>query len=462
MKGPCDSGAYVQHITPQVEVRLMAGLSRRQFLAAGGGVTLASALSACGSPVATSFTGGQPSTADVIFWHLFGGGDGANMATMIADYQKSSGSSVEATLLSWGNPYYTKLSLAASSGRPPDTCVVHLSRLPLLAQAGLLEPVADQFSAAEVTEDKFTPAAWEKATVDGTTYAVPLDTHPFVLYYNTELADKAGLTESGGLKPMNNSDDFVNALKAMKDSSGNDYAAVCTITADPSTCWRLFSMVYSGAAGPLVEDQGTKVTIDRGAMEETFAFLQSLTGSEKLMPSTANNVTSSTLFSQGKVGFLFDGVWQLPTYRGVEGLDFNVVPFPALLGDEPVAYADSHALAIPTSSGRSPQRTEDAVAFIKGLLDQSSIWAEGGHVPAWLPVQESKEFQQLKPQSNYTEAAFNAVYDPAGWYTGAGSDFQTAMGSVVAGVLNGGTDPKSGVDAMTTSLEKFSTARPPV
>ncbi len=440
----------------------MTGLSRRQFLAASGGLTLAGAVSACGSPVATSFTGGQPSTADVIFWHLFGGGDGANMATMIDGFRKSSGRSVEATLLSWGNPYYTKLSLASSSGRSPDACVVHLSRLPLLAQAGLLEPIADQFSAAGVTEDKFTPAAWEKATVDGTTYAVPIDTHPFVMFYNTQLADKAGLTADGGLKPMNNSDDFIEALKAMKDAGGGDFGAVCTITADPSTCWRLFSMVYTGAAGDLVEDEGTKVTIDRGAMEETFAFLQSLTGSERLMPSTASNVTSSTLFSQGQVGFLFDGVWQLPTYRGIEGLDFNIVPFPALLGDEPVAYADSHALAVPASSGRPAERTADAVAFIKGLLDQSLTWADGGHVPAWLPVQESQEFKDLKPQSNYTEAAFNAVYDPPGWYTGAGSDFQTAMGSVVAGVLNGGTDPKDGVDAMTTSLQKFSTARPPV
>jgi multiple sugar transport system substrate-binding protein len=384
------------------------------------------------------------------------------MATMIADYQKSSGHSVEATLLSWGNPYYTKLSLAASSGRPPDACVVHLSRLRLLAQAGLLEPVADQFTGVGVTKDKFTPAAWEKATVDGTTYAVPLDTHPFVLYYNKKLAEKAGLAEGDGLKPMKNSGDFIDAVKAMKDAAGGDFGAVCTITADPSTCWRFFSMVYSGAAGPLVADQGTKVTIDRGVMEDSFAFMQSLTGSEKLMPSTANNVTSSTLFSQGKVGFLFDGVWQLPTYRDVKGLDFNIVPFPALLGSKPVAYADSHGLAIPSSSSRPTQRTKDAVGFIKGLLDRSSTWADGGHVPAWLPVQKSEEFKKLKPQSNYTEAAFNAVYDPPGWYTGAGSDFQTAMGSVIASVLNGGMDPKAGVDAMTTSLKKFSTARSPV
>src|SRR3978361_140470 len=118
----------------------MSELSRRQLLAAGGGVALA-ALSGCGSPIVTGFTGGQPQTADVIFWHLFGGGDGANMTTMVDKIKKSTGMSVESTLLSWGNPYYTKLALAASSGRPPDVAVAHLSRLPLLAQAGLLEPV---------------------------------------------------------------------------------------------------------------------------------------------------------------------------------------------------------------------------------------------------------------------------------------------------------------------------------
>jgi multiple sugar transport system substrate-binding protein len=442
----------------------MTGLSRRRFLAAGGGLTLAGALSACGSPIATSLTGGQPATADVIYWHLFGGGDGANMATMVSHFQKTSHLSVEATLLSWGNPYYTKLALAASSGRPPDVAVSHLSRLPLLARAGLLEPVGERFTQAGITQDKFTPAAWKKATVDGTVYAVPLDTHPFVLFYNVDLAKKAGLLNSAGddLEPMQGADDFVNAVKAMKDAAGGDFGAVCTITADPSTCWRFFYMVYSGIAGPLVADLGTKVTIDRGAMEQTFAFLQKLTVGQKLMPSTATNVTSSTLFSQGKVGFLFDGVWQIPTYAGIKGLDFNVVPFPPLLGDKATAYADSHSLIVPASSGRSATRSEDAVRFIKGLLDQSTTWAQGGHVPAWLPVQRSQAFKKMQPQSNYTQAAFNAVYDPVAWYTGAGSDFQTAMGSVIANVLSGGTDPKSAVDDMTSSLQTFSTARPPV
>jgi multiple sugar transport system substrate-binding protein len=96
------------------------------------------------------------------------------------------------------------------------------------------------------------------------------------------------------------------------------------------------------------------------------------------------------------------------------------------------------------------------------MLDESSIWAGGGHIPAWLPVQKSQSFLKQNPQSNYIQAAFNAVYDPVGWYTGAGSDFQTAVGSVISSVLSGGTKPRSGVDQMTSTLKTFSTARPPV
>jgi multiple sugar transport system substrate-binding protein len=195
--------------------------------------------------------------------------------------------------------------------------------------------------------------------------------------------------------------------------------------------------------------------------------MQSLTGPLALMPGNAADATVTTLFGGGKVGFLFDGEWQIPTYRGVklpdgQPFNFNVVPFPAILGTKQVAYADSHSLVIPKSPARSAQRTADAVAFIKGLLDRSSIWAGGGHIPAWLPVQTSKSFLDLKPQSNYIQAAFKAVYDPPGWYTGAGSDFQNAMGGVITEVLAGAINPRSGVSAMTASLKTFSTAIAPV
>ena len=442
--------------------------SRREFLRLSGGLAAAGLLAGCGSPIAASLTGSQPATADVIYWHLFGGGDGINMATMIGDVQKATGLSVEATLLSWGNPYYTKLALAASSGRPPDVAISHLSRLPLLAEAGLLESLdAAGLTEAGITEDRFTPAAWSKATVGGTAYAAPLDTHPFVMFYNRTLARKADLLDaSGRLRPISGRDAWVGAIAAMKEA-GAQYGAISSNTADPSTTWRFFMTLYSGLAGPIVEDQGTKITLDRSAAAETFGLMQELTVGKGLMPGNATITTVSTLFGQGKVGFLFDGVWQIPTYQGVklangDPLDFDVVPFPAILGKDPKSYADSHSFIVPKSSGRSKARSRDAVRFVKGLLEDSLTWAGGGHVPAWLPTQDSRAFKKMTPQSNYVQAAFDAVYDPPAWYTGAGSEFQNAMGAVITQVLAGQTSPTNAVGAMTDSLKTFASAKPPV
>jgi multiple sugar transport system substrate-binding protein len=127
-----------------------------------------------------------------------------------------------------------------------------------------------------------------------------------------------------------------------------------------------------------------------------------------------------------------------------------------------VAYADSHALVIPRNSKRSSARTGHAAQFIKSLLDNSATWAQGGHIPAWLPTQRSKAFLDQSPQHNYVEAAFNAQYDPVAWYTGAGSDFQNTVGATIIEVLAGRTSPKNAVSGMRADLKRYTTARPPV
>lgn len=440
-------------------------MARRRFLALGGGLALTGGLAACSSPLASGLTGSQPNTADVIFWNLFTGGDGANMVLMEKAFQKANpGTTVEATILGWGNPYYTKLALATASGTPPDVGITHLSRLPLLAASGLLQPIErTPLGELGVTEDKFTPAAWNNATVDGTVYAIPLDTHPFVLYYNVDIARKAGLLNSAGdgLVPLKGKADFLDAVKAMKNAGGAKFGAVMSITADPSTAWRFFSMVYSGLAGPIVTDSGTKIAIDDEAMQETVAFMQSLTG-PGLMPKNLTGAGANALFSTGKSGFLFDGEWQIPSYRAVKNLKFNVVPFPALLGSKPVAYADSHALILPRNDRGDETRTRNASKFVKSLLDSSAVWAEGGHIPAWLPTQRSKAFLGQSPQRNYVQAAFNARYDPVAWYTGAGSDFQGVIGGTVIEALAGRISPKGMAASMRSALKRYTTSRPPV
>ena len=58
--------------------------------------------------------------------------------------------SLQAATFAWGNPYYTKLSLATLGDKPPDVAVSHLTRAQNLAQANLLTPITDEMLAWSV------------------------------------------------------------------------------------------------------------------------------------------------------------------------------------------------------------------------------------------------------------------------------------------------------------------------
>ena len=117
-------------------------VSRRTLLRGAGLLGLGGLLSGCGSAFVSGMAGTGPPGNTLSYWNLFGGGNGVRMLTMQQGYQKQHpGINLDAVTLAWGNPYYTKLSLATLGNRPPDVGISHLSRASILAHAGLLEPL---------------------------------------------------------------------------------------------------------------------------------------------------------------------------------------------------------------------------------------------------------------------------------------------------------------------------------
>lgn len=427
-----------------------------------GSLAAATALSGCGSPAARGLFGVAPPEGQLSYWNMFTGGDGANMVTMQEEYLRTHPDvRLDATVLAWGTPYYTKLTLATSGGAPPDVAAVHLSRLQTLAQADLLQPLDESLLGEhDLDPGRFVPAAVQKSRYDGRLHAVPLDTHPFVLFYNVDVCRRAGLLGSDGkLRPIRGPEQFRGAIAAAARVTGG-YGGVVNITKDPSTNWRWFATLYYQLGGSVVADNGTRVTLDDDLAAQALSFMQGLTTSG-LMPKSIDGPGVTSLFSTGKVGFLLDGEWQIPTYAG-SSLKFDVVPVPHVFGPKPVAYADSHALVLPRNAEMDDQRRGTALDFVRSLIGSSVIWAKGGHIPAWLPVQNSAEFRAMRPQANYTEAARTAQYDPPTWYSGAGSQLQNLLGAAIATSQTGSAKPTQAVREMRKQLDKLAAAKPPV
>ena len=119
-----------------------ASFSRRGFLVGAAALGVGAMTAGCAGTydVAAGLTGssGGENSSTLVYWNLLTGGDGTHMEAMEAAYRPP-GINLQSTILTWGNPYYTKLSLAIRSGSPPDVAIMHLSRL-YEPGCGLVDP----------------------------------------------------------------------------------------------------------------------------------------------------------------------------------------------------------------------------------------------------------------------------------------------------------------------------------
>jgi multiple sugar transport system substrate-binding protein len=419
--------------------------SRRRFLygaAAFGGLALASC---SGAPF-----GSLQST--IHFWNLFGGGDGARLSDMESNFVDSNPNlELESTTLTWGAPYYTKLSMSTVGGRPPEVAVMHQTRLGAYAPAGLLEPLdPDLLSDYDIGPDKFLPEVLESAKYQGEIYTVPLDTHPQVMFYNTDICKKAGLLEKNGdLKPIQGADGVIDAFKKAKEVTKEQGVAFAPL--DPAVPWRLFYSLYGQLGGEVLSPDAKEVVLDQEKAEKAVEYLVELTVGEELTLATQDYAAAVAQFQSGNAGFHWNGEWEVTTFADA-GMPFSIVPFPSIFGNNTV-QADRHTFVIPRGVARDSRRMDAALTFISSMMKNSLIWAEGGHIPAYLPILESQKYKDLTPQSNYAGVADDVILDPNAWFSGSGSDMETQASVPLQQAMAGAVEPKQAVDDMRASMQ---------
>lgn len=439
----------------------MNGLTRRDLLRA---TLLGAALTSAGcSAVGAGLLDTGPDPTTLAYWNLFGGGDGVRMQQMEDGYREANPDiDLQAVTLSWGNPYYTKLALATVGDRPPDVAVAHLTRMKTLAGGNLLQELhPEDLERHGMTAAKFNQRAWEAGLVDGKIYAVPIDTHPFVLFYNTEICEQAGLLDANGnLLPIKGPDAFQDALSKAKEVTGQ-YGATHGINSDPATAWRLFQTLYAQLGGEVLADEGTRVVIDDAKAKQVLDYLRLLTVEKGLMPGSVDYQGAIALFATGAAGFHLNGEWEISTFQAAK-MPFSMTLVPNIFGGPYAVYADSHTLVLPVRSDQDRARLDLSLGFVRSMLDQSLTWAEGGHVPAWQPFATSEAYENLTPQSAYAAAADAAVYDPPGWYSGSGSNFESVMGGAVGAVESGDLSSTAAIAQMRAKLSKLAETTPPV
>ncbi|QAY70762.1 extracellular solute-binding protein [Xylanimonas protaetiae] len=392
---------------------------RKGLLSLGAvAVTAALALAGCSGPSAGSAPGGG-ATADVnedgtvnnpesvktdpdklVLWSLFSGGDGAWMDKIVEEYNATNPKKqVQSVMLVWAD-YYTKLTTAVATGNGPDIGISHMSKLPELVAKDVVVPIDDYTSAAGTDWSEYPKASQDGVSFDGQHYAIPLDTHAEIMYFNNDLIQKAGIQlDANGQLPVASSDDLLGILKQLKDSVGADVSPLALPQQgdDPYRVW--WATYFQMGGAPLVSSDGTKITMDRATAVKAADFLKGLYDDGYVLPGIEDH---QKLFQQGQAAIMFGGTWATGAFEQSDGLSFTPQNFPALFGGSDAAWADSHTLIIPANPKRSDEDTQAAVDFINWVASQGGLtWAGSGQIPANSQVTSNQAYLDMPFRSSY-------------------------------------------------------------
>lgn len=403
---------------------------------------------------------GASAKETVIWWDFLGGGDGIRMKKLIEDFNKAHAGEIEiqATTLDWGVPFYTKVQTSAAVGEGPDVMTYHTSRIPLAVSQGILEEItADDWAALGMGQDSFATAIWDAVNVDGKQYAVPLDTHPIVLYYNKDKLAAAGLIGEDGLpKDLNGIDNFKAAMKKIQD--GGTKWGLSTFNAAGDFQFRTIYSLLCQQDGEMLTDGEWLAGDNLDKLTNAVAVVSDWVTEGYVSPYT-EYPAGIALFTSGEAAMHINGVWEVPTFTDLAaknelGFEWGAIELPVFF-DHACTYSDSHAFAIPNNQGKAmtPEKRAAVLEVIKEIVGNGLFWATAGHIPALKSVTDSAEYQAMEPNATYAVLTANMVYDPKSPFAGVAGPMFAAAGNAFTAAANGEVDAADAVADMKAELD---------
>lgn len=226
-----------------------------------------SLLAACSSGTKSAEGDKKPASSnqkvELVFWSLFSGGDGDFMQQMIDGFNKENpNTQVKNVKLEWAE-YYTKLITGVSSGNGPDIGVSHTSKLPELIKQGVVNELDPIAKTENLDWNLFNQNILNSTVVNGKHYAIPIDTHPFIMFYNKKLLKQAGLLDDKGKPVMEQSaEGFVSFAVKLKASLQNNQMAFAFPSKgdDPYRLW--WSLYHQLGGKDVIADDLKTPSID--------------------------------------------------------------------------------------------------------------------------------------------------------------------------------------------------------
>ena len=311
-----------------------------------------------------------------------------------------------------------------------------------------MEPLNDYLDELGVDlGELYEQASVDSVTFDGDIYAIPLDTHCEVMYYNLDLLEQAGVSEDEVLA-ISSADDFAAILAKCKESLPEDVSPIALTNSgdDPFRVW--YAVYFQMGGADFVNDDATEVTLDEDTARAAMEYVKSLYDDGYVLPGIDDH---SAIFQSGKAVFEFGGTWVTGIFEATDGLNFNVTEFPLLYGDTAYCWADSHTLTLPANPDRTEEESLEAVKFLVYASNEGGLtWSGSGQIPSAIAANGSEEYKEKKGYNIVDELGL-AKYAPRAtqYYGGMKADIIEALN----GYLQGVTDFDASYEALYAAIE---------
>lgn len=214
--------------------------------------------------------------------------------------------------------YWTKLPTLAVANKLPD--IVSLQSLRSPGFADLMVSLDERIKAEKFDIDAFDPSIVKGLSRNGKQFALPYDFGPWVIYYNRDMFEKAGvpLPQPGWTEA-----DFMRDAKALTKEGTFGFAV-----SEPDAF-----MVFARSKGAHYLDAKGQLDLNNAGMKNAFAQYVALVSKDKVAPLLpASGVQSSSVangrFTSGNAAMYVDGPWQVLNIRKKVNFTVGMAPVP--------------------------------------------------------------------------------------------------------------------------------------
>jgi ABC-type glycerol-3-phosphate transport system substrate-binding protein len=378
----------------------------------------------------------------LILWHGLTGTDGAIFAVMLENFvNEVPGACLSSEGIPW-DIFFQKYPTAVAAGTPPDMVIFHAAEVNQMASEGLMQPMDDLiFNDGTLDKADFNPSVIDAITYDGETMAVPFDNHGWMLWYNAQLLEDAGL-DSDNLPA--NGEEFlewaqilttdVNGLHPTDDGFDKDNVDVWAIDYTwprftiPTTMWQF--------GGGILNEDGTEVIFDSPESIAAIQYWHDLMYKHNVAPpAIPGKMWAGDLYANNRLVFMWEGTWTGGFMK--DNPDVAALTKTAFInslapdGNQAVKL-DSHIFSVPT--GVDDDGAQKAKELMTYLANNGAFWATSGQVPGKIAVQSEPEVQAIESVATAAEQ-FNAIgrtSSPHKAYIEVQTAYETAVGNALA------------------------------